>query len=60
MKRFLLLTLVALVAMTIHAQHKISGKVVDNQTGEPLMAVTVKLLKTDSTMVKDVLTDSLA
>ncbi len=43
--------------MTIHAQHKISGKVVDNQTGEPLMAVTVKLLKTDSTMVKGVLTD---
>lgn len=57
MKRFLLFTLLAIATLTIHAQHKITGKVVDNQTGEPLIAVTVKLLKSDSTMLKGVLTD---
>jgi hypothetical protein len=57
MKRFLLFTLLAIATLTIHAQHKITGKVVDNQTGESLIAVTVKLLKSDSTMLKGVLTD---
>ena len=44
-------------AIAAQAQHKISGKVVDNQSGETLPAATVKLLRQDSTMVKGVLTD---
>ena len=57
MKRFLLFTVAVITALTIQAQHKITGKVVDKQSGETLPGVTVKLLKTDSTMVKGVLTD---
>ena len=47
-----------MVVLTIQAQHKITGSVVDNQSGETLPAATVKLLKQDSTMVKGVLTDA--
>ena len=43
--------------LTIQAQHKITGTVVDNQSGETVPMATVKLLKTDSTMVKGVLSD---
>ena len=57
MKRILLFTVAVITALTIQAQHKITGKVVDKQSGETLPGVTVKLLKTDSTMVKGVLTD---
>ena len=57
MKRFVLLTIAVVAALTIHAQHKITGKVIDYQTGETVPMATVKLLKTDSTMVKGVLTN---
>lgn len=58
MKRFLLMIVAVMVVLTIQAQHKITGSVVDNQSGETLPAATVKLLKQDSTMVKGVLTDA--
>ena len=57
MKRVVLLTIAVVAALTIHAQHKITGKVIDYQTGETVPMATVKLLKTDSTMVKGVLTN---
>ena len=46
-----------ITALTIQAQHKVTGTVVDNQSGETVPMATVKLLKTDSTMVKGVLSD---
>ena len=58
MKKYLLLLVLTIAALTIHAQNKIFGTVVDNQSGETLPAATVKLLKIDSTMVKGVLTDT--
>ena len=58
MKRFLLFLVTVLTALTIQAQHKITGQVVDNQSGETLPAATVKLLKSDSTMIKGVLSDT--
>lgn len=38
------------------AQRNISGTVVENETGDPIPQTTVRLLKTDSTLVKGVLT----
>ncbi len=45
---------VALVAM---AQRNVTGTVVEDETGDPLPQTTVKLLKTDSTLVKGTLTN---
>lgn len=49
----MLLPLASVVAM---AQRNISGTVVENETGDPIPQTTVRLLKTDSTLVKGVLT----
>ena len=57
MKRILLMIVSVITALTIQAQHKVTGTVVDNQSGETVPMATVKLLKTDSTMVKGVLSD---
>ena len=38
------------------AQRNISGTVLENETGDPIPQTTVRLLKTDSTLVKGVLT----
>ena len=57
MNRILLSLLLLLLTVSLRAQH-ITGTVVDSQSGETLPAATVKLLKTDSTMVKGVLTDA--
>lgn len=57
MNRLLLSIMLAIMALTIHAQQKITGIVVDKQTGETVPAATVKLLKTDSTMVRGVLSN---
>lgn len=55
-KIFILTCLIVLSAMTAFAQGlKISGKLVDKDTDEELMFVTVQLLKTDSTYIKGVL-----
>ncbi|MCR4810892.1 MAG: outer membrane beta-barrel protein [Prevotella sp.] len=58
MKRFLLLTAVVLLAaLSAHAQRTISGTVVDKDTKEGVMQATVSLLKTDSTLVQNFVTD---
>lgn len=49
----MLLPLASVVAL---AQRNISGTVVENETGDPIPQTTVRLLKTDSTLVKGVLT----
>ena len=49
----MLLPMASVVAL---AQRNISGTVVENETGDPIPQTTVRLLKTDSTLVKGVLT----
>ena len=46
-----------LTVVTLQAQRKITGRVIDQQTREAMPMVTVKLLKADSTMVKGALTN---
>lgn len=58
MKRFLVLCLLGLSAVTMMAQRNITGKVVDRDTKEAVMQATVSLLKTDSTFVKGVISDT--
>lgn len=59
MKRFLIVVFAALAfVMSVHAQGlKITGTLVDRDTHEGVMLVTVQLLKSDSTYVKGVLSD---
>ena len=56
MKRFLLLMVVALSALSMQAQRTITGKVVD-ETNEGVIQATVSLLKTDSTSVSHAVTN---
>lgn len=57
-KLFLLICLVSFPVMSVLAQDlKISGRLVDRETKEALMLVTVQMLKTDSTYIKGVLSD---
>ena len=56
--KLILLALLMFVSVMAHAQgKKISGKIVDHDTKEAVMQVTVQLLKTDSTFVVGVLSD---
>lgn len=58
MKKLLLL-MVCLATMTAAiAQRAVTGKVVESDSKEALVATTVKLLKTDSTLVKGAMTDA--
>ncbi len=58
MKRYFVLLLLAVMAMTGFAQdRKISGTLIDRDTKEPMIQVTVQLLKTDSTFVAGVVSD---
>ena len=57
MKRILLLMQLMLAVVTMAAQQKITGKVVESETQEELPQTTVRLLKTDSTMVAGVVSD---
>ena len=57
MKRHLLLMLMPLIAVVAMAQRNVTGTVVEDETGDPLPQTTVKLLKTDSTLVKGALTN---
>ena len=57
MKRHLLLMLMPLIAVVAMAQRNVTGTVVEDETGDPLPQTTVKLLKTDSTLVKGSLTN---
>lgn len=56
MKRLLILIAVVAATITAYAQRNVTGKVIETETNEPLAMTTVKLLKTDSTMVKGGLT----
>jgi len=56
MKRFLLLVAIVAMAIPTIAQRTVSGRVVESDSKEALAMTTVKLLKTDSTLVKGALT----
>ena len=56
MRRFFLLALLVLSAVMMKAQN-VTGAVVESDSGDPVAQTTVRLLKTDSTLVKGVLTD---
>ena len=56
MKRFLLFFVAVLTALTSMAQLHVTGKVIENDSQEPVAQTTVKLLKTDSTLAAGVLT----
>ena len=52
MKRYFILLLLTIVAMAGYAQERrVSGTLIDRDTKEPMIQVTVQLLKTDSTFV---------
>lgn len=53
----LLLLVMLTMAMTALAQRNITGKVIEKDSQDPVAQTTVRLLKSDSTMVKGVLTD---
>lgn len=57
MKKALMTLVLVAVALTVNAQRTITGKVVESDSGEPLPSTTVKLMKSDSTLVKGVLTN---
>ncbi len=56
MKRLLLLIAAFTAIIPSMAQRNITGKVVEKETSEALPMTTVKLMKTDSTLVKGVVT----
>lgn len=56
MRKFLLMLAVSVMAMSAYAQRTITGKVVEDDSKEALASTTIKLLKTDSSMVAGVLT----
>ncbi len=56
MKRLLFLLLLPLVVVAVMAQRNVTGTVVEKETGDVIPQTTVRLLKTDSTLVKGVLT----
>lgn len=57
MKKFLLFVLMAVSVIQAMAQRNITGKVLESDSQEPVAQTTVRLLKTDSTMVTGSLTD---
>ncbi|MCR4919720.1 MAG: outer membrane beta-barrel protein [Prevotella sp.] len=58
MKRFLLLLLLPLAALqTVLAQQIVSGRVVESETGEAAVQATVSLLRADSTLAANTVTN---
>ena len=57
MKRILLLLLMPLSVVVAMAQRNVTGTVIENDSQDPIPQTTVKLLKTDSTLIKGALTD---
>ncbi len=55
MKRFFLWFIVAAATLPALGQSVITGKIVEGDSSEPLAMTTVKLMKTDSTLVKGIL-----
>ena len=56
MKKLLLMIVAILAVIPSMAQRTITGKVVEKESNEALPMTTVKLMKTDSTLVKGVVT----
>lgn len=56
MKRFLFLIAITMATVSVCAQRKITGTVVDKDTKEAMVMTTVRLLKSDSSLVKGVVT----
>ena len=56
-KHLLLLLLMPFVAVVAMAQRNITGTVVENETGDAIPQTSVRLLRTDSTLVKGALTN---
>ena len=57
MKRLTSFVLLSLMVLTAMAQRQVTGKVVENDSQDPVSQTTVKLLKLDSTLLTGVLTD---
>lgn len=57
MRRLLLFVLMTIPVMQAIAQRNITGKVIESDSQEPVAQTTVRLLKTDSSMVTGSLTD---
>ena len=57
MKRILLILLLPIAVVAAMAQRNVTGTVIENDSQDPIPQTTVKLLKTDSTLVKGALTD---
>ncbi len=57
MKRILFLCFLSVCAMKMAAQLNVTGTVIESDSNEPVAQTTVRLLKTDSTLVKGVLTN---
>ena len=57
MKKVQLLLMALLIALSVNAQRAITGQVIDKESSETVPMATVKLLKTDSTMVSGILSD---
>ena len=58
MRRLLMVIVLMAATITAYAQRTITGKIVEDDSKEGLAATTVRLLKSDSTMVSGVLTDA--
>ena len=58
MKRLLILTVVLATTIALHAQRTISGTVIEKDTREEVIQATVSLLKTDSTLVANAVTNA--
>ena len=56
-KRLILLCLLTAVVKVALAQNNVTGRVVESDSREPMVQATVRLLKTDSTMVTGVVSD---
>ena len=57
MKRLTSFVFLSMIALMAFAQRHVTGKVVENDSQDPVSQTTVKLLKLDSTLVSGVLTD---
>ena len=58
MRKLLLLTVALLATVTLSAQRNVTGKVVEKDSHEAVIQATVSLLKTDSTVVTNTVTDT--
>ena len=57
MKKILLMMAVLMTALSVQAQRTITGKVIDSDQKDPVIQATVALLKTDSSMVANAVTN---